>query len=64
MKLMKIRVLPFSFQANNFSDLVEYLRDVNIDLEVENFGFVQDVAMLETRLLKYQQMHKSFEVVF
>ncbi|KAF2903682.1 hypothetical protein ILUMI_02477 [Ignelater luminosus] len=59
--LLENRCHFYNDEANNLSGLVEYLRDINIDLEVENFGFVQDVAMLETRLLKYQQMYKSFE---
>lgn len=43
-------------------DELKNLQDLILDLEVEKFNNLQDLSMLETRLLKYQFELKSNEV--
>lgn len=38
------------------------LQDSNLNLEVEHFNNLQDVAVLETQLSKYQNEFRRFEV--
>ncbi|KRT80141.1 hypothetical protein AMK59_8232, partial [Oryctes borbonicus] len=40
---------------------INYLRDQLLDVEVEKFDLLQDVLVLEARLLKYQQVSKQYE---
>ncbi|GJQ86608.1 hypothetical protein Trydic_g7840 [Trypoxylus dichotomus] len=42
---------------------INYLRDQLLDVEVEKFDLLQDVLVLEARLLKYQQVSKQYECI-
>lgn len=49
-------------QFINSLTTIEYLRDEMLDMEVEKFELLEDVLVLEARLLKYQQVSKQYEV--
>lgn len=38
------------------------LQDQNLDLEVEHLNSLQDLAILDTQLTKYQYEYRTFEV--
>ncbi|KAK9754632.1 hypothetical protein QE152_g1043 [Popillia japonica] len=48
-------------QFINSLTTIEYLRDEMLDMEVEKFELLEDVLVLEARLLKYQQVSKQYE---
>ncbi|KAF5306413.1 hypothetical protein FQA39_LY08922 [Lamprigera yunnana] len=43
-----------SSDIKNLNCVINHLQDANLDLEVKIFEYVQDVAILEARVLKYQ----------
>ncbi|KAK5646764.1 hypothetical protein RI129_005228 [Pyrocoelia pectoralis] len=52
------KCLIYLQKIRQLNSLIDYLRDANLNLEVNIFEYVQDIAILETQLLKYRLKFK------
>ena len=51
-------------ERSQITDLYKKLQDCSLELEIDHFNVLQDLAILETQLYKYQAESKAHEVIF